>query len=430
MAPVPDPYRTLGLARGATIEEVKRAYRRLAKEHHPDSGGERALPRFLEIQAAYEQLVGAPSRASGRASTPHSPQGPWQADDARSDATRRAYGSRSRRPGPSRRARPDAGARRGGAARDGQSQTGGRPPNKATFGSTSYDGAEEEPFEPGWTGASWYGTSSGTYWTLNPREYADPRKHGPEYQARARRRAEAEAATGGSIDPPPADASAEVDPEDEERSAPDPTPSDPPPDTAPSEPAPSGGTHLSGDTRSAGSWWTAPRAEPGERRSAFGRPDPPETAPALDPLGTASAFVRRLVADPPDGPRARVGLALAGGLPPALGLAWLLGELTGCGRFAATCDPTVVSLAWFAGIVILGALVLLPRLGAAMSVGTLALLAAGVPATVFLSASGGSRTPEASGAILGTVLAVAWIAGSLSALLRRRRLAVRGGPVS
>jgi hypothetical protein len=36
------------------------------------------------------------------------------------------------------------------------------------------------------TGAvrSWYGTTSGTYWTLNPKEYADPRKHGPEYQAR------------------------------------------------------------------------------------------------------------------------------------------------------------------------------------------------------------------------------------------------------
>ena len=63
----------------------------------------------------------------------------------------------------------------------------GRAANKATLGSTSYDGAEKEPFEPDWGGASWYGTTSGTYWTLNPKEYADPRKHGPEYQARARR---------------------------------------------------------------------------------------------------------------------------------------------------------------------------------------------------------------------------------------------------
>ena len=59
--------------------------------------------------------------------------------------------------------------------------------NKATFGSTSYDGVDATPFEPDWRGASWYGTTSGTYWTLNPKEYADPRKHGPEYQARARR---------------------------------------------------------------------------------------------------------------------------------------------------------------------------------------------------------------------------------------------------
>jgi hypothetical protein len=38
--------------------------------------------------------------------------------------------------------------------------------------------------EPTWDGADWYGPVSGTYWTVNPREYADPRKHGPEYLAR------------------------------------------------------------------------------------------------------------------------------------------------------------------------------------------------------------------------------------------------------
>jgi hypothetical protein len=62
-----------------------------------------------------------------------------------------------------------------------------RPRRKATLSSTSYDEAAQEPRHPEWQGSSWYGTSSGTYWTINPREYADPRKHGPEYQARARR---------------------------------------------------------------------------------------------------------------------------------------------------------------------------------------------------------------------------------------------------
>src|SRR5439155_19693407 len=63
-----------------------------------------------------------------------------------------------------------------------------RAPDRATPGSTTYDAAADEPFDPDWSGASWYGTTSGTYWTINPKEYADPRKHGPEYQARGRRR--------------------------------------------------------------------------------------------------------------------------------------------------------------------------------------------------------------------------------------------------
>jgi DnaJ-class molecular chaperone len=60
----PDPYRTLGLPRGASTDEVKHAYRRLAKQFHPDSAGERALPRFLAIQSAYEQLVGVAERGA------------------------------------------------------------------------------------------------------------------------------------------------------------------------------------------------------------------------------------------------------------------------------------------------------------------------------------------------------------------------------
>ena len=54
------------------------------------------------------------------------------------------------------------------------------------MGSTSYDEARDIN-DPTWSGASWYGPSSGEYWIVNPREYADPRKHGPEYQSRARR---------------------------------------------------------------------------------------------------------------------------------------------------------------------------------------------------------------------------------------------------
>ena len=64
MAPPLDPYRTLGLAPGATLDDIRRAYRRLAKANHPDSAGEAALPRFLAIQAAYEMLTEGRGRLS------------------------------------------------------------------------------------------------------------------------------------------------------------------------------------------------------------------------------------------------------------------------------------------------------------------------------------------------------------------------------
>ena len=96
MALDPDPYRILELPPGATLDEVKRAYRRLAKVHHPDAAGEAALPRFLAIQAAYEQLLtGAPPGARGRRAG-GAPRRAWEADPDRSDATRRAYGGRAR----------------------------------------------------------------------------------------------------------------------------------------------------------------------------------------------------------------------------------------------------------------------------------------------------------------------------------------------
>lgn len=53
-----DPYRVLGVAPSATKDEIKAAYRRLAKEHHPDlhGGSKTAEDRFKEIQAAYAAL--------------------------------------------------------------------------------------------------------------------------------------------------------------------------------------------------------------------------------------------------------------------------------------------------------------------------------------------------------------------------------------
>lgn len=49
-----DPYVTLGVSRSATPEEIKSAYRSLAKKHHPDQGGDEE--KFKEISAAYERI--------------------------------------------------------------------------------------------------------------------------------------------------------------------------------------------------------------------------------------------------------------------------------------------------------------------------------------------------------------------------------------
>ena len=60
-----DLYRTLGVERGATEAEIKKAYRRLAMEYHPDrnDGDKTAEARFKEVTEAYEILRDPQKRA-------------------------------------------------------------------------------------------------------------------------------------------------------------------------------------------------------------------------------------------------------------------------------------------------------------------------------------------------------------------------------
>ena len=53
-----DPYKVLGLTRDASDEDVKRAYRALAKKYHPDlnPGDQEAARKMQEVNSAYEQI--------------------------------------------------------------------------------------------------------------------------------------------------------------------------------------------------------------------------------------------------------------------------------------------------------------------------------------------------------------------------------------
>ena len=54
-----DPYKVLGVNPGATEEEVKKAYRSLAKKYHPDlnPGNEYAAEKMNDINVAYDILT-------------------------------------------------------------------------------------------------------------------------------------------------------------------------------------------------------------------------------------------------------------------------------------------------------------------------------------------------------------------------------------
>jgi len=57
-----DPYQVLGIARSASEEEIKKAYKSLSRKYHPDANvnnpnRDQAEEKFKEIQAAYQQIM-------------------------------------------------------------------------------------------------------------------------------------------------------------------------------------------------------------------------------------------------------------------------------------------------------------------------------------------------------------------------------------
>lgn len=96
MRPARDPYRELGVPRGATDEQIKAAHRRLAKRYHPDaSSGERE--RFLAVQEAYLLLSDPLRRREWDAR--HAP-GPVRASPPTTQGAPMARSRRGTRPRP------------------------------------------------------------------------------------------------------------------------------------------------------------------------------------------------------------------------------------------------------------------------------------------------------------------------------------------
>ena len=298
----------------------------------------------------------------------------------------------------------------------------GRKRKAATLGSTSYDGVDG-PFEPDWRGASWYGTTSGTYWTLNPKEYADPRKHGPEYQARARRATRSRFSGAADADAVPGET-------DTAAGA---------PDLEPPLEATGSGEPGAPPTHTTSSWWestagaTGPEPEP-MPRAATGRgaADQRTDAPPPPDIGRAMADIGRALTDEGfGGIRGRVGRAIVGWLPIAFGIGWLAGEMTGCGRFAATCDSTADPFVLLLQAAVLAVLLLVPALASVTVMGSIALLSTAVAATLILSATGDATDGDARRSVLGAVLLLAWLAGLAIGVVRRvRALSPPATPVS
>jgi curved DNA-binding protein len=98
-------YDILGVAKGATTEQIRKAYRKLARKHHPDvnPGDKSAEESFKKVSAAYEVLSDDKKRAAYDEFGDDSLAGGFDPDRARAyaaDQERRAR-ARSYRPSPS-----------------------------------------------------------------------------------------------------------------------------------------------------------------------------------------------------------------------------------------------------------------------------------------------------------------------------------------
>src|SRR5450432_966307 len=83
--PTKDYYALLGIKKTATADEIRKAYRKLARKHHPDvnPGDAKAADTFKQVSAAYETLSDDKKRAALDEFGAASSAGGFNADQAR-----------------------------------------------------------------------------------------------------------------------------------------------------------------------------------------------------------------------------------------------------------------------------------------------------------------------------------------------------------
>jgi len=163
--------------------------------------------------------------------------------------------------------------------------------------------------------------------------------------------------------------------------------------------------------------------------------------PASSPVGPAHHGVERAPAGPDALRRAltsgdppsfgwRVARAVIGWLPIGLAIGWASGELTGCGRFSATCDPGTAPAVWVVQLTVFALLLALPVVAGWSVVAAFACLAVAIPATLLVVAMTGAAAGSGS-AFLGVTLVAAWLLGVVGAIVMKGRIASGPtGPVS
>ena len=91
-----DPYSILGVSRNASMDEIKKAYRKLSRKYHPDANinnpnKEEAEEKFKQVQQAYDQIVREREQGASQSSWSGEFGGGYQTqDDQRSMEMRAA----------------------------------------------------------------------------------------------------------------------------------------------------------------------------------------------------------------------------------------------------------------------------------------------------------------------------------------------------